>query len=387
MKTITNMRLEEFMCADSVLTAVIEIGSSDEKREGFNHLISLAMTRFENSVQEEVAMPIEANVSLAEVNSRLAGAIGGRFGNWFEYGLSFHINSILNENNLQARCFPVISHEFCDLEIRRLVDGELTIRLEVKTVDPMREESVFNIKEAVGRTYINRDYIIVMSWRFSQTQTSYGRPVVIGSYVLLDAWSFCILRDQAWFPSEIGAKQSSETPKGWDLLGPVAYSWNDDYPLKGEEGNIGKGWRVSKNSQDIEIPSEWDYVASTHTDLYRFHREVLSLGFEIECYQISNHYNFEIQSSLIVDVNDTNVMYVLCKLNDAPVLAIVSDSGHSASVRNQISAHIFGLDQRITRIVYLKNTMSNTRFQYSIQQRGEPASSPNQSRAEAPWNN
>jgi len=292
----------------------------------------------------------------------------------------------LISENIPARAYPVISHEFCDLEIRRLSDGALTIRLEVKTVDPSREESVFNISEATARTYLNRDFIIVMAWRFRRESSANGTPVEIESYLLLDAWSYCTLRDQSWFGASDRQNQSSDSPKGWDLLGPVVYSASDNHSLKGEEGNIGKGWRVAKNSVDLEIPDSWDYIDSTQTNLSGFHQKILRLGFIIEAEKVSEHYQCQDHEVSLEIIGTDQITIMTCSRNGAPNTVVVSDEGFSISLRNRCAEEI-SRSRGIDRIVFIKNSMSTSRFRYSIYSVGDDdCNPPNLLRGDAPWN-
>ena len=336
------------------LDSLLDVGGSEQKRTAFTTLIELAMNRLTAVVGDEVVAPPGGIAGYGQTNSRHAGAVGARFGSWFEYGLSFQINQILLSEDIPARAYPVISHEFCDLEIRRLSDGALTIRLEVKTVDPSREESVFNISEATARTYLNRDFIIVMAWRFRRESSANGTPVVIESYILLDAWSYCTLRDQSWFGASDRENQSSDSPKGWDLLGPVVYSASDSHSLKGEEGNIGKGWRVAKNSVDLEIPDSWDYIDSTQTALSGFHRDILDLGFVIESEKVSEHYQCQDLALSFLTIGSDQIRIITCSRNGNANTVVVSDEGFSSSLRNRCTREISRLVVGIDRIVFIK---------------------------------
>ncbi|MBO6574444.1 MAG: hypothetical protein JJ896_03425 [Rhodothermales bacterium] len=214
---------------------------------------------------------------LFPVNQRNLTDVRTRVGTLLEYEFAYAATIVLEEAGVaDVTCTLVVANRYPDLAFRS-DDGELGVRIEVKTVEVVAEERAANFDTALKDIRKGCDVVLIMTWRWSRDEeVPNARFPEVVDWFVFDAYALAQFRDCAWLNSPpASASHAQGRLQGLDYRTAIHVTATG---YKYEEGNLGKVSRFL-TGKDSWIPERVRETGVEET-YDRFLTSCLSTGAE-----------------------------------------------------------------------------------------------------------
>lgn len=201
-----------------------------------------------------------------------------------EYSLSYELNRILIEKNLEHTISNVLWNVFPDLVVR---DNQFENKfgLEIKALHSAAEEKSANLHTPIPLIRKERDFIVILVWGWvrevnGNIDITYPH---IHNFGIFDAWLIAKMRDITWLIN------SGDRIKGIDISTPIISSPDGGY--KAEEGNLGKLMRIHLSEASSPDLPHFSEVNTEANEYEAFKKSIIYLGLIETAKDINNEIN------------------------------------------------------------------------------------------------
>jgi len=232
-------------------------------------LILEAVSRINNGVSKTLTarktseVPPQDTRHLTDTRTRVSTLL--------EYSLSYELNHLLVEKEINHTISNVLWNVFPDLVVRDANFDDVA-GLEVKALHSAAEEKSANLHTPLPLIRKNRDFIVILVWGWSRQQDEHIDITYphIHDVGIFDAWLIAKMRDSTWLIN------NKDRVKGIDISTPIINS--DEGGYKAEEGNLGKLMRISMSDQTSNNMPSYEAMRSEAIEYETFKRNILLLG-------------------------------------------------------------------------------------------------------------
>lgn len=232
-------------------------------------LILEAVSRINNGVSKTLTarktseVPPQDTRHLTDTRTRVSTLL--------EYSLSYELNHLLVEKEINHTISNVLWNVFPDLVVRDTNFDDVA-GLEVKALHSAAEEKSANLHTPLPLIRKNRDFIVILVWGWSRQQDEHTDITYphIHDIGIFDAWLIAKMRDSTWLIN------NKDRVKGIDISTPIINS--DDGGYKAEEGNLGKLMRINMSDLTSNDMPSYEAMKSEAIEYESFKRNILLLG-------------------------------------------------------------------------------------------------------------
>lgn len=189
-----------------------------------------------------------------------------------EYTLSYEMNHILSEKEVNYKISNVLWNVFPDLVIRD-ENFDNQFGLEIKALHSAAEEKSANLHTPISLIRKDRDFIVILIWGWNRevknnVDITYPHIHDVGVF---DAWLIAKMRDVTWLINH------GDRVKGIDISTPIINSL-DGAGFKSEEGNLGKLMRIHLSKSASENMPYYNEIYEESLKYEKFKSAVIFLG-------------------------------------------------------------------------------------------------------------